>query len=152
MSRVTEHLEASGVDYEVLTHEPTPTAYGEARALGIDAHDVAKTVVLDIRTGHAFAVVPADCRVDIELVKEALHTSTVSLATEDEIARDYPEFELGAVPPLGALARTPLIVDPQVLENDHVVFAAGSQSESVKVPARDILQHATARVAPICQT
>lgn len=151
MSRVTEHLEAQGVDYEVLPHDPAPTAYAEARALGVDAHQVAKTVVLDIRTGHAFAVVPADRQVDLDLVKRALRASNVAIATEDEIRRDYPEFELGAIPPLGDLARTPIIVDPEVLENDYLVFAAGSQRESVRVKTRAVLDHVMATVAPICR-
>jgi Ala-tRNA(Pro) deacylase len=150
MSKVTEHLEASGVDYEVLPHDPAVTARAEARALGIDAHDVVKTVVLDIRTGHAFAVIPADRHLDLTQVRAALNSKSVSLASEDEIARDYPEFELGAIPPLGPLARTPLIVDPEVLDNEYVVFAGGTQSESVRIHTSDLLAHAAAKIAPIC--
>lgn len=149
MSGVTDHLEARGVDFEVVPHHPSPTAAAEAHALGVDLADVAKTVVLNLRTGHAFAVVPADCSVDIEAVKVALNTSHVHLASEDEITRDYPEFEPGAVPPMGDLARTPLIVDPSVIEHDKIVFAAGSQSESVRMSTRDLFGRAAMKVHPI---
>ncbi len=151
MSQVTEHLTALGVAHEVLHHPPTDTARAEADALGIDAHFVVKTVLLDVRTGHAFALVPADCRVDLALVREALDSRHVQLATEDEIRRDYPEFSPGALPPLGALVHTPLIVDPAIIEQDEVVFAAGAKDESVKMRTEDLLRTAMYRIAPICR-
>lgn len=149
MSGVTDHLEARGVDFEVVPHRPTPTAEAEAHALGVDPSNVAKTVVLNLRTGHAFAVVPADRHVDIDAVKAALNTSHVRLADESTIERDYPEFELGALPPMGDLARTPLIVDPSVIEHDEILFAAGTQSASVRMSTRDLFERAVIKVHPI---
>lgn len=150
MSTVTEHLEQQGLEFEVLPHEPARTSLAEAHALGVHEHDVVKTVVLDVRTGHAFAVLPADCRIDLGKIRDAINSRHVELASEDEIERDYPEFELGAIPPLGAFVRTPLIVDPQVLDRDEVVFAAGSQDLSVRMRTRDLFGGSTMKVAPIC--
>lgn len=149
MSSVTEHLASQGVDFEVLHHEPTQTSKAEAHALGLHEDEVVKTIVLDVRTGHAFAVLCADCRIDVDKVSAALKSRHVSLASEDEIRRDYPEFELGAIPPLGALARTPLIVDERVLEHDEVVFAAGTQEESVRMRTQDLFAASMIRVADI---
>lgn len=148
MSQITEHLEQRGVDFEVLPHETSPTATAEAHALGVDVRTVVKTVVLDVRTGHAFAVIPADRQVDLDAVRDALDSRHVALASEAEIARDYPEFELGAVPPLGALVRTPLIVEPEVLEHDSVVFAS-APDESVRISPRDLFDTCQMRVAHI---
>lgn len=151
MSTVTEHLEQQGVKFEVLHHEPTVTSLAEAHALGVSEDEVVKTVVLDVRTGHAFAVLPANCLIDLDKIKVAINSRHVHLATEEEIARDYPEFELGAIPPLGALVRTPLIVDPQVLEHDEVVFAAGTQDLSVRIRTQDLFGASMMKVADICQ-
>lgn len=148
MSHVTEHLEEQGIDFEVLHHDHSPTAQAEAHALGVDADQVVKTVVLDVRTGHAFAVVPADRQVDLDAVKTAINSRHVALASEDDISRDYPEFELGAIPPLGALVRTPLIVDPAVLDHDTVVFAT-TLDESVRMSPRDLFDTCQMKVAPI---
>lgn len=151
MSMVTEHLERAGVKYEVLRHERAVTAEAEAHVLRIPEDDVVKTVVLDLRTGHAFAVLPASCRIDLDKVREAVDSRHVSLATEAEIERDYPEFELGAVPPLGAMVRTPLIVDPSVLEHEEVVFAGGTQDLSIRMRTSDLFASAVMRVADICE-
>jgi Ala-tRNA(Pro) deacylase len=151
MSTVTEHLEREGVKYEVLQHEPAVTAEAEAHVLRIPEDDVVKTIVLDLRTGHAFAVLPANCRIDLDKVRTAVGSRHVSLATEEEIQRDYPEFELGAVPPLGSMVRTPLVVDPSVLEHDEVVFAGGSQDTSIRMATSDLFATSVMRVADICQ-
>jgi Ala-tRNA(Pro) deacylase len=56
------------------------------------------------------------------------------LANEEELGRDFPDYQLGALPPLGALVGANVYVDPEVLGRDTVVFAAGTQTESVKEP------------------
>lgn len=149
MSQVTEHLTSRGIDHEVLLHERVETAKSEARVLGLEAGEVVKTVVLDVRTGHAFAVIPADRRVDLPALREALGSRHVHLANEEEIRRDYPEFELGALPPLGALVHTPLIVDEAVVERETVVFAAGTRDRSVRMRTEDLLRPAMYRIAAI---
>jgi hypothetical protein len=44
----------------------------------------------------------------------------------------------GALPPSGALVGASLYVDPEVLEHDTVVFAAGTQTESVKMQTQEL--------------
>jgi hypothetical protein len=51
----------------------------------------------------------------------------------DEVLKT--DYELGALPPLGALLDARLYVDPEVLGHDTVTFAAGSQTEVVMVPS-----------------
>jgi prolyl-tRNA editing enzyme YbaK/EbsC (Cys-tRNA(Pro) deacylase) len=36
------------------------------------------------------------------------------------------------LPPLGSLLGVPLVVDPEVLDHEVVVFAAGTETESVR--------------------
>ena len=74
----------------------------------------------------------------------------VHLLSEDELKRDYPEFELGAVPPLGGAHRDEVIVDRRVAERDTVVLEAGSHDESVRVQTADLIRVAHAEVADIC--
>jgi hypothetical protein len=49
MSAVTEHLEQRASAFELLAHRQASTSTDEARALGIDAGEVLKTVA--VRTG-----------------------------------------------------------------------------------------------------
>ena len=149
MTVVTEHLEQLGIPFEVLPHPAATTANQEALVLGESADEVVKTVVLDIETGHALAVLPASRRVDVDLVREALNDDHARLASEDELEHDFPEFELGAMPPLPSLLHIPVVIDPAVLEQERITFAAGTQRESIRVSPEGLFKGATIEVAPI---
>lgn len=149
MTLATEHLSKRGIRFEVLPHPRATSAMQEARSLGVDAESVVKTVVLDIATGHALALVPASRRLDLELVRRALEDPTARLASEAELARDFPEFELGALPPLPSLLHVPVVIDPHLLHHRTITFSAGSQRESVRVAPHRLLTGASIMITPI---
>ena len=149
MMQVTEHLETRGVPFELIAHEQAYTSVAEARALGIDASEVVKTVAVHVVGGYALVAVPATCRLDMHLVQAAVGDRHARLATEEELLRDFPDFELGALPPLGSLLGAPLYIDQEVLRHETVVFAAGSQTESVQIRTADLLQHEQATTLPL---
>ena len=149
MTQVTEHLETHGVPFEPIAHQQAYTSIAEARALGIDASEVLKTVAVRVAGGYALMAVPATCRLDMHLVQAAVGDRHVRLATEEELRRDFPDIELGALPPLGLLLRAPLYVDQEVLQHETVVFAAGSQTESVQLKTADLLQHEQVTALPL---
>lgn len=149
MSFVTEHLERRGVAYEVAEHPRAVTSLAEARALGITADEVVKTVVLITNQGPALVVIPASCRLDLRLCREAIGDHAARLASEDELQRSYSECELGALPPLGSLLGAPVFVDPEVLEHDTVMFAAGTQTQSIKARSADLFRGEQVRVIPL---
>jgi prolyl-tRNA editing enzyme YbaK/EbsC (Cys-tRNA(Pro) deacylase) len=62
---VTGYLEREGVSFEVVEHKRTESAAAEARAAGLPADDVAKTVVLRDDSGYRLAVIPASRRLDL---------------------------------------------------------------------------------------
>jgi len=149
MSTVTEHLEQRGSVFELIPHQQTYTSIDEARALGIDAGDVLKTVAVRTRSGYALMVVPASRRLDLHLVREAVGDNRARLATEDELCRDFAGYELGALPPLGTLLGAAVYVDPEALGHDTVAFAAGSQTESVKIRTGELFEPEQATTAPL---
>ncbi len=149
MSRVTEHLQNQGAAFEVIPHEQTYTSIEEARALGISAGEVVKTVLVATSSGYCLMAVPGYRRLDMKLVHQAIGDAHARLATEEEMARDFPDYELGALPPLGALLGTPVYVDPEVMAHDEVVFAGGTQTESIKMRTEDAFGDGPATVVPL---
>jgi Ala-tRNA(Pro) deacylase len=149
MTQVTEHLESLGVPFEPIAHQQAYTSIAEARALGIDASEVLKTVAVRAAGGYVLMAIPATCRLDMHLVQTAVGDRHARLATEQELLRDFPDFELGALPPLGSLLGAPLYLDQEVLQHDTVVFAAGSQTQSVQLRTADLLQHEQVTAVPL---
>lgn len=153
MSVTTEHLEQVGIDYDVLPDsEALPDSGGTGGAPTMTDDGLAvRTVVLDVRTGHALAVLPADRELALERVREALDSRHVDLATTEEIAADYPEFSPETVPPLGDRIHTPVVVDEHVTDHEMLTFADGDGgSARVRVRGRDLFERAQIQVAEIC--
>jgi prolyl-tRNA editing enzyme YbaK/EbsC (Cys-tRNA(Pro) deacylase) len=149
MTQVTEHLQAHGVPFAPIAHQQAYTSIDEARALGIEASEVLKTVAVRAARGYALMAIPATDHRDMQLVQAAVGDRHVRLATEEELLRDFPGIELGALPPLGSLLGAPLYVDQEVLQHETVVFAAGSQTESVQLKTADLLRHEQATPQPL---
>jgi Ala-tRNA(Pro) deacylase len=145
-------LDEAGADYELLPHAHTETAASEAEALGIALDDVGKTLVVSSPGGYVRVVLPASRRLDLHKLRELVEGGKrVHLATEEDLVRDYPEFDLGAVPPVGGSRRDRVIVDPSVAEREAVVLEAGSHEESLRIRTGELLRVAGAEVADICQ-
>lgn len=149
MSFVTDHLTRRGVAFEVADHPRAVTSMEEARALGITADEVVKTVALTTDRGPALLVVPASRRLDLRLARAAVADPTARLATEDELQQAFAECELGALPPLGSLLGVAAFMDPEVLEHDTVMFAGGTQTQSVKARPADLFRDEQVTVTPL---
>ncbi|MGH9011574.1 MAG: aminoacyl-tRNA deacylase [Acidimicrobiia bacterium] len=149
MSLVTDHLEERGVPFEVIPHRQAYTSIDEARALGIAADEVVKTVLVRAASGNALAAVCGYRRLDMSLVQTAVDDHHARLATEEELAGDFPQFQLGALPPLASLLGAPVYVDPEVMGHETVVFAAGTQTESVKMRTEDLFQDGSVTIVPL---
>jgi Ala-tRNA(Pro) deacylase len=152
MADVTRFLEEAGIDFDVLEHAHTERAADEAAALGIGPEEVAKTLVLVAPSGNVRAVLAASERIDLQKVATTLGVSgkKVHLASEDNLARDYPDFALGAVPPFGG-REDQVLVDEEIAARDSVVVEAGSHEKSVRLKATDLVHLTSAQVVDICR-
>ena len=149
---LTDALDAAGVEYEVIPHAHTETAADEARALGITADGVAKTLVVGTPRGNVRAVLPASERISTAKLAEVLdeRRKAIQLVPEETLRSDYAEFEYGAVPPIGGAHRDRVIVDTHVASHDTVVLEAGSHDDSIRIATNDLIRIAEAEVAEIC--
>jgi Ala-tRNA(Pro) deacylase len=138
---LTRVLDKAEVSYELLPHAHTESATDEAKALGVSPEDVAKTLVVSAPDGYVRAVLPASERLDLHKLAEicGVPRKQAELASEEDLKRDYPEFALGAVPPVGGRSDR-VIVDRRVAERDSVVFEGGTHEESVRLAAADLVR------------
>jgi prolyl-tRNA editing enzyme YbaK/EbsC (Cys-tRNA(Pro) deacylase) len=135
---VTTFLEREGVRHEVVEHRPTFSAAAEARASGAEPREAAKTLALRDRDGYRMAVIPATHRLDLHRCRELLGASShLRLATEAELERDFPMFDVGAMPPLGPMMPMPEIIDVHL--------------HALRIDPRDLLRVCEPRVAAICE-
>jgi Ala-tRNA(Pro) deacylase len=143
-------LTSAGVEFELMQHRRTMTAASEARSLGLPLEVVAKTVIVRCVDGrHIRAVVPASSTLSLSKLAGALNVTTVTLLNETDLLAAYPQFELGAVPPLGGPGGDTVVVDRSLLTAEHVVFEAGVHDASVRIRSDELVRIASAAVAEI---
>jgi Ala-tRNA(Pro) deacylase len=148
---MTDVLEAAGVPFEVLEHVPTQTAAGEALALGLKPHEVAKTIVVTAPEGNARVLLPASERIDMHKLRELLGAGKdVHLLDEEELAAAYPEFELGAVPPIGG-PPDPVVLDDRLASLPSLVLEAGRHDRSLRIGTAELRSLTKATVADVCR-
>jgi Ala-tRNA(Pro) deacylase len=152
VAAVARFLEQAEVAHEVLEHEPTYSATEEAQATGEEPRHTAKTLLLHDHSGWRLAVLPATHRLDLDKARRLLGgTRHLRLATEAEMADQFPAFDVGALPPVGSGLPLPEAVDVRLLYRDHVVFPAGDHRHGVRLDPRDLIRLAEPRVGDLCE-
>ena len=152
LQRVIDVLEKARVRYTHTSHPVAYTARDVAAAEHVSPHRVAKTVVYSGERGYGMAVVPADCVVDLEELRNAVGSMQIRLATEAEIGALFPESELGAMPPLGPMFDLPVVVDGSLSEEEFIAFNAGTHRDVIHMSFGDFVRVSKAEGAHVGRT
>jgi len=150
LERCLEFLDKAHICYAHTKHSLAFTALEVAFAEHISPHKLAKTIVYVGAQGYGFAVLPADCLIDMELLSSFLNDPTIRLASERELGELFPECELGAMPPFGNLFHLPVIVDTSIAEIEFIAFNAGTHRDVIHMHFADykrLVDPAVARFA-----
>lgn len=143
--RLKSFLDSNYVPYQSLSHAATYTAQGTATLMQISGKEVAKTVVLCVGEHNpkiVLAVLPGSRHVKFETLATILGRH-VRLASEEEFIRLFPDCELGAMPPFGALYNLPVYVDESLAKDKEVVFNAGTHHDAVRMAYEDFAKLAS---------
>lgn len=147
---LTGELERLGIEYELLGHDPTNRAVDEATSLGLRPDEIAKTIVVTTGAENLRVLLPASERVDIHKLRDVLSAGKeLHLLTEEALGSDYPEFELGAVPPIGG-REDAVVIDERLTTQKHVVVEAGSHDRSLRLDPADLVAVSRATTADVC--
>jgi len=133
VAKLKRFLDDHEVKYLSITHSKAYTAMDVAQSAHVKGREVAKTVVVKVDDHLAMAVLPATRKVDLDLLRRGTGAVNLDLAKEPEFRGDFPECELGAMPPFGNLYRMDVFVDPRLASNEEIAFNAGSHTEVVRM-------------------
>lgn len=137
---VRAFLDSRGVKYVTIRHSPAFTAAEVAASAHVAGRDFAKTVMVWIGGHLAMVVLPASRRIVLHDLRELLESPEARLATEAEFRDDFPDCELGAMPPFGNLYGLPVFVAASLAVEPEIAFNAGSHTEIIKMAYADFEQ------------
>jgi Ala-tRNA(Pro) deacylase len=130
-------LQERGIGYEKHAHPLAYTAQELANAEHVSGYLVAKPVVVKGAAGYTMCVLAAPKRVDLKRVADVLGEPSVRLASESEMTSLFPDCEIGAEPPVGALFGMKTIMDVQLKQDEYLVMQAGTHTDAVKLRRAD---------------
>jgi len=136
-NRLERLLEESGASFEVIDHPLAFTAQEEAAASHVSGRHWAKTIAVLVDGEPALAVLPATRRLDLDKLRRVVGTRTVEIAREAEFQGLYPDCDLGAMPPFGALYGQRTFVDESLREEERIAFHAGDHRTAVEMSYTD---------------
>jgi prolyl-tRNA editing enzyme YbaK/EbsC (Cys-tRNA(Pro) deacylase) len=87
---------------------------------------------------------------DLHKAAAALEVSRheIRFATEADMAADFPAYPAGAIPPLGP--HTPAeVIDPRLLDYEHVLCPAGDHEHSLLLDPADIVRVTRTRLVDL---
>jgi Ala-tRNA(Pro) deacylase len=134
---LTGYLDENNIEYVVITHSPAFTAQCIAGLAHIPGKELAKTVMVELDSQLAMAVLPANLRVDLLQLKKAANVRTAALASEDEFYGRFPMCETGAMPPFGNLFGIAVYAEESLARDIEIAFNAGTHRELIRMAWRD---------------
>ncbi len=135
--RIEGYLHEHQIPYQVQRHPRAFTAQEIAESEHISGKMVAKSVMLVTDGKKVMMALPASYQVDIARARAALGSEDARLARESEFAADFPDCQVGAMPPFGNLYNLPVYVDASLAEDDTIVFPVGTYTDTMSVRYAD---------------
>ena len=145
---IVELLKRERIPYTWFQHKVSYTAQEEAAISHIQGHSWAKVVICMADEQPVEAVLPAHYKVDLE---HFAGVTTLRLATEEELARLYPDLEVGAMPPFGAVWGHRIFVERCLVGEPEMVFNAGTHTDAIRMHYWDFAELAKPCVGNFCR-
>jgi len=147
--QIDEYLKQQGVAFERHEHPPAYTAQEVAAEEHVSGDMLAKAVVVHADGRFALCALPASFKVDLDKLAKALKAKSVRLADEQEMAKLFPDSEVGAEAPFGNLYDLPTVVDEHLAQDDEIVFQAGTHRHTIRMKYADYASLARPTVADV---
>lgn len=135
--QLEQYLRDHQVGYQIQHHPQAFTAQQIAECEHISGKKVAKSVIVLADNKKVLLVLPASRRVDLDKVRALCGAQNVSLAHEEEFRSDFPNCEVGAMPPFGNLYNMSVYVETSLTKQESIVFPIGTHTETMSLKYAD---------------
>ncbi|MEO3884876.1 Cys-tRNA(Pro) deacylase [Nonomuraea sp. B5E05] len=134
-------------------HDASAQAYGEeaADALGVPYERIFKTLVAEVESGLAVAVVPVSGKLDLKALASALGSKRAAMADAAKVER-VTGYVVGGISPLGQRKQLPTVVDSSALDFETIFFSAGRRGLQIETAPDNLVTLTRAVTAPIGKT
>ena len=152
----TKTADEAGISFQLHEYDPDSHSedgygVGAAKALGIEAERVFKTllVVVDSKS-LAVAILPVSALLNLKATAAALGGKKAVMA-EPKVAEKATGYVVGGISPLGQKRRLKMVIDASVETHDLVIVSAGRRGLMMELATSDLLKLTGAIAKPLCR-
>lgn len=132
-----------GIPHRILSyvHDPSAEHYGTeaAEKLAVDPSRVFKTLIVDVGTQLAVAVVPVSRSLNLKAMGAACGSKRAAMA-DRAAAERRTGYVLGGISPLGQRHRSPLVLDESALAFETILVSGGRRGVEIELTPGDLLR------------
>lgn len=133
---------------------PPPVASDTSPSLATEsrtgATGVAKPVIINADGEYHVCVMPATCRMDMEILSWLLGASKIHLASKDEIARLFPNHKPEDNLTLNEMLELPTILDKRITSHTNILFQASKGSKVIQIDIAKFERKAAPQILDFC--
>ena len=148
----TVALTAAGLEFTAHVYEHTAGAAGfgkeAAEKLGLKDEQVFKTLVCEVDSGLAVAVVPVSGTLDLKAMAKALDSKKADLA-DPAAAERKTGYVVGGISPIGQKTKLPTVIDRTANEYETIFVSGGRRGFDIELTSSDLAAITNAVFAPI---
>lgn len=144
-----EFLIRERAPFEVIEDREADTTQKRAAVSHIAGRRLAKAVIFRDGGSYAMAVVPAAAQLDLAELQRRIRRYGLALASQDELERLFPDWEIGAVPPFGRLFGLPVYLDRTFAAEPEMVFESGPHRALVRMPMGEYVRIERPGIVPL---
>jgi prolyl-tRNA editing enzyme YbaK/EbsC (Cys-tRNA(Pro) deacylase) len=148
---VKKYLDKNKVNYEEVVHKTVFTAFDAAQTLKKELKEIAKNLLVQADKTFALVILPADKKLDLNKLKQALKAKNVSISNEKVMVKVL-KIKPGAISSFGKLHQLETLVDKAMLKTKAAVFSTGSFTDSVFMKVKDFIQIEQAKLADVAMS
>ncbi len=146
--KVTNFLDKSGVNYEIIDHRTVFTAYDKAQTLKEKLNIIGKTLVLKLNSKEiAMVLIPANRDLDKRKIKKIINkerkkednklVKKIKFASERLMKNRLKGMKMGAVVPFGNLFKIETFVNRSLLNKKRIILNSGRHKHSIMIKGKD---------------
>ena len=151
-TRATRALEQAGVAFSVHQYDYDPDVdsigLAAARALGVGARQVFKTLMVLADGKPACVIAPSDGEVSLKRVAAALGAKAAAMMKPADAER-ISGYKVGGISPFGQARKIPVVLDETALLFDRIYLNGGQRGLQVLLAGSEVARVLGAVVAEV---
>ncbi len=145
------HLDALGLDYEVVEYGRVSSAQEAAAARGIGLRQLVKTLVVRrAENDYIFVLIAGDTGIDWKKLRTTLGVRRLTMPGAAE-AKEVTGYERGTITPLGSTRPWPVFADRRVAEPEIISLGSGIHGRAVNLRGSQLLAALGADIVDVAE-